>query len=411
MKRAIMFSVIWILLFISACSPVAPPAGTVQASDPPAAVSLPPPGPTSGPTEIIKELTVMSPNLIADLYTDKSRYAPGETPVLTIELNGGGAPVLEVEIKVRHKLEVVFTTREMITVPAGGAVKDIVLHMPDNDFMGYCAEVYCSAGETLLDYGMTAVDVSSDWNVFPRYGYLTKMNGRAEDESRAVLDRLRRHHITGLFYYDVIDAHDRPLAGTADEPAPSWNTLNHSSASMQTVEDMIRIGHEYNMYSFIYNLIFGAYDDYQRNGVSEEWGLFKDKAHQKQDHHDLSSLRWESARLWLFDPGNPHWQEYYLKVHSDLLKVFDYDGIQVDSLGNRGGLYDYGGNPVALNERYGSLLSRLKTELDTRVLFNAVSGYGLSEQLSAGYSDIIYMEIWPGDGSSYTKLKTETDRI
>ncbi|MDR1692103.1 MAG: glycoside hydrolase family 66 protein [Oscillospiraceae bacterium] len=386
-----------LVLLASSCSkaPSAPPA------------SEPPPPPPTAPIEQIEELRSMV--LIRDLYTDKSRYNPGDTPVLTVELSDADIGLFTVGVKVRHVFAEVFST-DVETTAAEGTV-DIPLTLPEDDFTGYSVEVTCRAGKELLDYGMTAVDVSSDWNVFPRYGYLTKMKARTEDDSRRVLDRLRKHHITGLFYYDVIDAHDKPLAGTVDNPAESWNTLNHAPASRQTVIDLIRIGHEYNMASFLYNLIFGAYDDYRQKGVSAEWGLYKDPRHEKQDNHDLSSLGWESKRLWVFDPGNTQWQDYYVKVHADVLNAFGYDGIQVDSLGNRGVLFDYDGNPVKLNERYTSLLSRLKEELNTRVLFNAVSGYGMSEQLTASYPDILYMEIWPGDGSSYTKLKTETDRI
>ena len=257
---------------------------------------------------------------------------------------------------------------------------------------------------------MTGVDVSSDWNVFPRYGYVTKMDRPAEDVAQA-LERLKNHHINGLFYYDVFDTQEKPLAGTVENPAESWNTLNKSLARKQTLLDTIQIGHELNMKSFFYNLIFGTYDNYQEAGVSPEWGMYCDQRHQEQDVHDISGIGWETEKFWLMNPANRLWQDYYIKVHQELFSVYPYDGIQVDSLGPRGNRYDYEGNEIQLDNAYVPMLNRLVEELGKKVIFNPVSAYGMEPQLKAVDYDIVYMEVWPSDTPDFAAMKEKVDEI
>jgi len=376
----------------------------------------------TGEEDIMKENHVLpfdkleqTGSYIKDIHMDKSAYLPEEKPELTIELKNNKEAITGIiKVLVKHLDKKVWETGTELTLSAQEEKEvRISLQVPPTDYIGYGVEVHIYEGqeETLVDYNMTAVDVSSDWNVFPRYGYVTNMVKRTEEESREVLDRLRKHHITGLFYYDVIDRHDKPLAGNPEQPEEEWNTLAWHKANSQTVKDMIQIGHEYNMKSFIYNLIFGAYDSFAQMGVKEEWGIFKDKNHAEQDVHDLSGLNWETAKLWLFDPANKGWQDYYLQIHKELFEVYPYDGIQVDSLGPRGQVYDYDGNEVPLNKNYGSLLNRLNEEIETRVIFNPVSGFGMREQLEEVNFDMVYMEVWPWDHKTYDSLKTALDTI
>jgi len=351
---------------------------------------------------------------ITDIYTDKSAYKPEEQVKVFITVVNPKMNKLEGTIKVliKHLEQNISEQQREITLNSGEENNiELAFVMPEQDFMGYAVEAYLYENETLIDLEVSAIDVSSDWIVFPRYAYLTNMKERQEKKSREVLDRLLKHHINGLFYYDVIDRHDKPLAGTVEEPDEKWNTLAWRQASQKTVMDMINIGHEYNMNSYVYNLIFGAYDNYEELGIKKEWALYKDTNQKNQDAHNLSGLGWETNKLWLFNPENEGWQDYYLGVHKDLLSVFPYDGIQVDSLGGRGNLYDNEGNPVKLNETYTSLLNRLQEELNTRVIFNPVSGYGMKQLLAEDNYDILYMEVWPGDHDTYSSLKIALDNL
>ena len=355
---------------------------------------------------------IVKAEIIQDVYVDKARYAPGEQPELTVELASEEDASLTLQVRVTHLMKEIFAVDSDVTLKAGETLtQKITLTLPEEDFVGYGVEVYLQKDSTRIDWDMTAADVSSDWSRFPRYGYLTKYGEQSDEQVRATLERLNKHHITGLFYYDVLDRHDQPLAGTVADPDSGWKTLANHYASLSTVQRLIDYGHEYNMNSYMYNLIFGAYDGYGERGLDPRWGIFSDRNAQHQDYHGDFVDSWEAKRLYLFNPADTGWQDYYLKVTKDALQVFNYDGIQVDSLGSRGRRYDFYGNEVDLAKAYVPLLNRLGEELDTKVIFNPVSGYGMSEMLKDVEYDIVYEEVWPHDGGSYSSLKNAVDYV
>ena len=364
----------------------------------------------SGLTGAERAQVVSQGAYIRELVTDRSMYSPGETiqVQMTLANPAGGAWEAEVKMVLRHYTEIVW--QEEARIPMDSKGYSFSLQAPGEDFMGYSLEVSLYRDGQLMDYEATGVDVSSDWNVFPRYGYVTKMD-QSKGEVNEALTRLKNHHINGLFYYDVFDTQEKPLAGTAEAPADSWKTLNQSTARRETLLNTIDIGHQYNMRSFFYNLIFGAYDDYQNAGVSPEWGMYCDQRHQEQDVHDISGIGWETEKFWLMNPADPQWQDHYIQVHKDLFSVYPYDGIQVDSLGYRGDRYDYDGNPIQLDNAYVPMLNRLSEELGKKVIFNPVSLYGMEPQLKGTDYDIVYVEVWPGETPDFAALKKTVDDI
>lgn len=346
---------------------------------------------------------------IREMTTDRSMYSPGEMIRVRAEFSGvGGRAEGRLVLILRHLDQAVWE-QELAVSPSSAGVS-FEVPAPEKDFTGYALEAYLYLDGKLADYRMTGVDVSSDWNVFPRYGYVTKMD-RTTAEVAQTLERLKNHHINGLFYYDVFDTQEKPLAGTVEAPADTWQTLNRSLARRQTLMDTIETGHRLNMKSFFYNLIFGTYDHYEQAGVSPEWGMYCDQRHLEQDVHDISGIGWETEKFWLMNPANRMWQDYYIKVHQDLFAVYPYDGIQVDSLGPRGRRYDYEGNEFQLDHAYVPMLNRLVKELDKKVIFNPVSAYGMDSQLKAVDYDIVYMEVWPSDTPDFAALKEKVDEI
>lgn len=362
------------------------------------------------PAEVV--VTQMRSGLIKDIYVNKARFAPDEKALLTVEILGEENADLELNVRVRRLTTTVFEKTQPVSIKAGEKLDAAVeLELPEEDFQGYSVEAYLLKDGKPVDWEMTAAEVASDWSRFPRYGYLTKYGYQSDEKIQQILDRLNKYHITGLFYYDVLDSHQKPLAGTVESPDSGWKTLSSSYADRETVSKLIDYGHEYNMNSYIYNLIFGAYDNFRDYGISEEWGVFKDRNHQNQDYHGDFIDAWETQRLYLFNPANRNWQDYYLQATKDVLSVYKYDGLQIDSLGERGTLYDYNGNEIDFKSTYSSLLTRLRNELNTRVIFNAVSGYGQKEVMREVDYDIVYEEIWPSDARSYDALKARVESI
>lgn len=207
-------------------------------------------------------------------------------------MGGEESAQLELKIQVRHLMDTVFETAEQVTITAGKPTTATVeLELPEEDFKGYSVEAYLLKDGQKVDWDMTAAEVASDWSRFPRYGYLTKYGNQDDEQIQSTIQRLNKHHITGLFYYDVLDCHEKPLAGTVAEPDSGWHTLSNSYASKDTVSKLIDTGHAYNMNSYLYNLILGAYDGYEKASVKPEWGLYKDKEHNDQDYHEVSCYR------------------------------------------------------------------------------------------------------------------------
>ena len=346
--------------------------------------------------------------LITDVFMDKARYLPGERPILTVSLCAEKDTQVELAVKATHLTKTVCAGGRMVSLQAGEDVTQaFVLLLPETDFTAYAVEVYANQDGKTADCAMTAVEVASDWFRFPRYGYLTNYTAQTDEALDATIERLNRYHITGLFFYDVLDRHDQPLAGTVASPAAAWQTLARQTASFDTVKGLIDRGHSHGMNSYLYNLLFGAYQDYEERGIDPAWGLYKkdETGALTQDYHGELPGTWETQRIYLFDPANKNWQDHYLKAMKDALDVFGYDGIQADSLGGRGTVYDVQGNEVDLAESYVPLLNRLHDELGTKVIFNPVSAYGMPQTLAHTDYDICYEEFWPHDGDGYKNLR------
>ena len=347
-------------------------------------------------------------HLIADVFMDKARYVPGEKPILTVTLCADRDRQIELTVKATHLTQTVCEGNTALTLKAGKTTRQtFALQLPHTDFTAYAVEIYAKEGEETADTAMTAAEIASDWSCFPRYGYLTNYTAQTDAELDAVIERLNRFHITGLFFYDVLDRHDQPLAGTVDTPDAVWQTLARQNASFDTVRGLIDRGHERGMNAYLYNLLFGAYQVYADRGIDAAWGLYKKDGNDAltQDYHGDLPGAWETQRIYLFNPANRDWQDYYLNVMKDALDAFGYDGVQADSLGSRGKVYDAQGNEVDLAEAYVPLLNRLHDELGTRVIFNPVSAYGMPQTLSRTDYDICYEEFWPHDGEGYKNLR------
>ena len=58
-----------------------------------------------------------------------------------------------------------------------------------------------------------------------------------------MVSRLSRYHINGLQFYDWQDEHDKPLAGTREEPAEKWQDIAKRDVYAKTVSGYIEALH------------------------------------------------------------------------------------------------------------------------------------------------------------------------
>lgn len=349
--------------------------------------------------------------IIKDVYTDKARYNPGEGVELEIALenlsNQTVDGIIYVNLKSNDQTVKSWKVNNVMLEAGEKANRTVKLEMPKADFRGYLLEVWYKRGSSFLDCKSTAVDVSSNWTKFPRYGYIASFRKQSDAVTADTIKTLNKYHINGLQFYDWQSRHEVPLSAGAGDTGSKWQDIAKRWNYGDTVRAYIEHSHKRNIACMNYNLIFGAFTNYEKSGVKREWGLFKDPSHTTQDFHPLPST-WLSDKLFIFDPNNTDWQNYIINQEKKVFETFDFDGWHIDQLGQRGSLFDYLGHPVDLPQGYLSLIRTAGEKLGGKTLaFNAVAMYGQNTVAGIDCLPFLYAEIW--NTSSYYNLKSAID--
>jgi dextranase len=349
-------------------------------------------------------------SMIKDVWTNQAVYKPGKAVRIEVSLHNrlstDQTGFLYVIIRDLDRIVGTFRAPKSLTVVAGQTAYQMLEYQPPTtDYRGYLAEVYFyQDGSGVLDHRAGAFDVASDWTKFPRYGYITDFPDLNADQTMQVISRLNRFKINAIQFYDWQWKHHIPLKMQNGEPALVWKDIANRDVYLKTIRQYVSQAHERNMLAFNYNLMFGSYVNSQMDGVSRDWGLFKDRNRQTQDAHPLPDS-WASNRILLQNPSNPGWQEYILRTEQDALKWIAFDGWHIDQLGNRGALYDENGNYVALDQTFAPMIRLAKNRMNTRLVMNAVSEYG-AEAIANSPVDVLYTEVWPEQNNkSYQQLR------
>lgn len=323
----------------------------------------------------------------SEISTDKSRYLPGEEVYISLSLKRSFSG--EVEVKYKYLTEVI--DEEIFIVNANNL--NFQWQPPSDDFKAYMVEFRFLENEEPVFFASTAVDVSSDWTKFPRYGFLSVFSSDiSASEIESNLDYLKRFHINGLQFYDWHNKHHFPLKMDGNSPASSWQDIAGRDISFNTVNNYIREAKARNIASMSYNLLYGAWGDFASDGVSEEWMIFDDANHQNINKHDLDD-NWASD-IYLLNPANSDWQNYIFQKTGQIYEHLDFSGWHLDQLGDRGSVYNYNGNLVSLKTTFTPFLINLKTTFpDKNMVMNAVNGYGQPEILEAPVN-FAYTEVW-----------------
>jgi dextranase len=328
--------------------------------------------------------------------TDKAAYAPGSTVKFSWNKS------LPANAKVRYKY-------------LGNPIDSINLTAstwtwtpPSGDYKGYLAELFEVSNGTENIIATIAIDVSSDWVKFPRYGFLSKFPLMDDEEMQAVIKKLNRYHINGIQFYDWQYKHNDPLAGTASSPQYSWQDIAGRETAFSTVQQYIQLAHDFNMKAMYYNLVYGAYFDAASDGVKEEWYVFWDKAGNNKDKHTLPKPPFLSD-IYLLNPANTEWQAYMAEKNKEVYGALNFDGFHMDQLGNRNDpRYDKFGNPLKLDETFAPFIDAMKASDPKRYnVLNAVSQYG-QKGIATSQVDFLYSEVWE-PRINFTDLKNVID--
>jgi dextranase len=319
------------------------------------------------------------------ISTDKAVYNPGDEVIFTIENS-----TLPASVKVKYKFLNEIITESTIT---GVSWK---WQPPSTDFRGYIAEVYNKVDTTETIYATIAVDVSSNWTRFPRYGFLSKFGKLSNDQISLVIENLNRQHINGIQFYDWHNKHHRPLPITGSTPANSWKDIANRETYFSTVEGYITSAHNHNMKAMFYNLVYGALEDGEADGVNKEWYIFNDITHTNRVCLTLPKPMFAS-NIYLLDPSNTGWQQYMNSENQKVYQYLGFDGYHMDQLGDWGVKYIYNGTSLLLSQTFKPFIESVKkSQPDKFIAMNAVNQYG-QEGIAAAPSDFLYTEVWDPD--------------
>ncbi len=319
------------------------------------------------------------------LSTNKAVYRPGEMVLFTADK----LPV-NCRLRYRHLDEVL--KDEPFTSSSWNWT------LPPSDFKGYLVEVYTRTGNEERSIASIAIDASSDNLYFPRNGFLSNYGPLSNDYMASVINNLNRHHINVVQFQDWEFKHHLPLAGTVINPQDKWKDIANRENTMSTVKQYISLAHGYNMKTLSYNLIYGALSDASSDGVKDQWYMYQDQQHVTKEIFALPKPPFKSD-IYFLDPSNTGWQNYIAARTKEAFEVYDFDGFQVDQVGNRDkNLYDYSGNPLNLEATFRPFLEEIKTQMpEKKLVMNAVNQYGQQISIAKSPVDFLYSEVWAPD--------------
>ena len=333
------------------------------------------------------------------LKTDSCAYHPGST----VQLSYSSALLSGVRVRYMHLNQVIedneLTSRSWTWTP------------PQRDYQGYLAQVYQPATEEQPEVirGTIAIDVSSDWRRFPRYGFVATFGSdKTLTKTKTEMEWLNRCHINGVQFQDWHNKHHWPWGGKDGKSYTSYKDIANRDVYTSSIKNYITQQHRLGMKSIFYNLCFGALDDAAEDGVGSDWYIYKDRYHREVDAHQLPSS-WKSD-IYLLDPGRQEWLDYLVQRNQEVYDHFDFDGYQIDQLGYRGDRYRYDGTKIDLPTAYGKFIRAMKKgHPDKRLIMNSVADYGGEQMAKTGLIDMHYNELWAGE-AGFKDLYTYVQR-
>ena len=353
---------------------------------------------------------------VQNATVDKARYAPSTAVNISVTLgNRVNIPVNNATLSVaftQRGVSVATTQTQTFSLTAGQAsTLAFSWTPPTTDYSGYKLDITLKdAAGTVLDTAASAVDVSSDWKKYPRYGFVTNYPVQNPSEAAYRVQLLNDFHINGVQFYDWQWMHHWPLKGTISQPASSWNDVANRLVSADTVNNYISSAHGRSMIAQNYNLAYGAWSGYEQDGsgVNHSWGMWYNNNCTNQAGFNLPT-GWATPRIYWFDPNNASWQSYIFGRESDAMTVYAFDGWHVDSFGDVGTVYDCSGHVLSNAQGIANFLTAAKNSLNKRITFNAVANFSTAQTLGAPL-EFNYVECWERLGqNTYADLKSIID--
>ncbi|WP_299092444.1 glycoside hydrolase family 66 protein [uncultured Metabacillus sp.] len=371
---------------------------------------------------------------IQALLVDKARYNPDEKVKMSFLFDTSKDWKGKLNLEVFHLNEKIAEGKKNIQVKKNLKGLEIEWTPPANDFRGYLVKASIEGSDQVLT---AAIDVSSDWTRFPRYGYTTEFPQESASESEKKIKQLtQEYYLNGFQFYDWMWRHDVSVYSKTDSKGnpildengnfiieeinkvTAYDDLLGRKLYPLTVKQQINAAQKYNAAAMAYQMNYAARENYEAFGVKKEWGLYKKTA--KFPHPSIADQEgfffdWVNPPTGLFlqDPGNKEWQNYINKEFVRSVNEFGFDGMHLDQWGfhDNDYLYDYEGNKRHFSKDYDSLINSVKASLENNdknksvVTFNMVGGNeGYQDvPIESTKTDFDYSEIWQ-DKDNYRDL-------
>lgn len=343
-----------------------------------------------------------------DAYVPQARYSPGAQVTVDADLHettGSGSWSGPVTFTVTHLGTTVAIGSVNATVAAGGSSPvSWNVTPPNTDFTGYLVTITAGSASTA-----TAIDVSSTWTHFPRFGTLVNFPTSATQAStQSDVDTLiREYHINALQFYDWMWRHENPVENNPDGSLPAtWTGWNGNVISTAAIQDYVNATHNDGAAAMPYSMTYAGLQNYQQvSGVSPSWGLYNPGT-----TNQWSFAMTPTASLYFFNPANTSWQNYIAGQEVKTDNTFGFDGVHLDQLGNWGAKNDVNGNPVDIPDGFVSEINAIKGQLPAgkAIGFNTVDGYAGDQVASAAGTSYLYSELW-NNHETYIAAKSYFD--
>ncbi len=390
-----------------------------------------------------------SVNIISSVTTNASRYSPGAAAAISVTLSNLGSNsvsgTVNINITQLGALTQALTPQGFSLAASQSTTQTFTWTTPNKDFTGYLVQATASDNNNATLGSMnSAIDVSSNWIRFPRYGYMTSnIFGTSSPNSANIIGSMTQYHIDGIQYYDWQWKHHIPLSGTVASPSTSWiDDGSDATIYASSVKGLIAAGHANNIVAMAYNSIYSAlngtdgFSAYWQDGsgVSQSWGLYASS-------NGLSGAMLSFYQWQYMDPTNTQWQQYLLNREIQAIQAFGFDGFHADCFGdiNEIGYTSTGvpagvtndtcatdtngwdstiflnnnaGSPNFVNGTFPRFLQYAKSQLGSSYLiFNPVSFDHAHCEVDASPVDILYTELWPNADQfiTYQTLKEAID--
>jgi dextranase len=351
-----------------------------------------------------------------DAYPDKARFAPSDPVNLAIELSGRPDGTEQVAATIWRLGQAVGKCGPIRLASGDGPKQILSCTLPREDFQGYLVVVRLTGAKGyLLGERQTAIDISSDWKRFPRYGYLAHFNPDDGTQPQRWVGELNRFHINGLEFYDFQYRHDRPLAGTVEKPEASWKDIAGRTIDGAAVSALIGQAHRRNMMAMAYNASYSAYDDVfsrQTDPLPLKWATWEtqdeDRSVATAMNLPLRATGWSTKYLFYMNQNDLGWQGYLFDKMRDLMAVYPFDGWHVDTFGRKGA-YALDGSYVDYIAGFRSYIDHASAALHKRIVLNTVNTLG-QEYIARSAADFVYSELWE-DHETFASILETTEKV